>query len=56
MTYYYFKDSASEWRWHLTAANKKIIATSGEGYKNEADCLAAIDLVKKSSSAPVKKI
>lgn len=55
MTYYYFKDLTGEWRWHLKAANNQIVAASGEGYKNEADCLAAIELVKKSSSAPVKK-
>lgn len=35
MTYYYLKDG-SQWRWHLKAANHKIIA-EGEGYKNEAD-------------------
>lgn len=52
MTYYYWKDG-SQWRWHLKAANRKIIA-EGEGYKNEADCLSAIELIKKSS-APVKK-
>lgn len=50
MTYYYWKDG-SQWRWHLKAANHKIIA-EGEGYKNEADCLSAIELIKKSSSAP----
>lgn len=54
MTYYYFKDKAGEWRWHLKAANHEIIA-QGEGYKNKADCLSAIELVKKSSSAPVKE-
>ena len=55
MTYYYWKDAAGEWRWHLKAANNQIIATSGEGYRNEADCLAAIELVKASSSAPDKR-
>lgn len=54
MTYYYWKSATGEWRWHVKAANNEIIA-QGEGYKNEADCLAAIELIKKSSSAPVKK-
>ena len=53
MTYYYSKDAKGEWRWRLKASNGKIIADSGEGYKNEADCLAAIELVKRSGNAPV---
>lgn len=56
MTYYYGKDAKGEWRWHLKAANNKIIATSGEGYQNEKDCLAAIELVKGSKDSPVKKV
>jgi uncharacterized protein YegP (UPF0339 family) len=55
MTYYYYKDSKGEWRWRLKASNGRIIADSGEGYKNEQECLADIDRVKKSSDAPVKK-
>lgn len=46
MTYYYFKDQKGEWRWHLKAANGRIIADSGEGYKSEQECLADIDRVK----------
>lgn len=55
MTYYYFKDNKGEWRWHLKAANGRIIADSGEGYKSEQECLADIDRVKGSTNAPVKK-
>lgn len=54
MTYYYFKDDTGEWRWHLKAANGRIIADSGEGYQNEQDCLHGIELVKQSANAPVK--
>lgn len=39
--------------WHLTAANGRIIAWSGESYHNRLDCLAGIALVKQSSNAPV---
>lgn len=56
MTYYYGKDARGEWRWHLKAANNRIIANSGEGYQNEKDCLDAIQLVKGSKDAPVKKV
>lgn len=48
--------TGGQWRWRLRAANNKIIADSGEGYNNEADCLAGINLVKSSKDAPVKKV
>ena len=53
MTYYIYKDSASEWRWQLKASNGKIIADSGEGYRNRQDCLSGIELVKASTQAPI---
>jgi uncharacterized protein YegP (UPF0339 family) len=56
MTYYYWKDAAGEWRWHLKAGNNRIIATSGEGYQREEDCIKAINLVRSSAETPVKKI
>jgi uncharacterized protein YegP (UPF0339 family) len=56
VTYDYGKDTKDEWRWHLKAGNNKIIATSGEGYLHEQDCLAGIELVKSSKNAPVKKV
>ena len=34
-----YKDNRGEWRWRLRASNGKIIADSGEGYKNKQDCL-----------------
>ena len=49
-------DANSQWRWRLIADNNRIIASSGEGYHNEADCRHAIDLVKGSANAPVVKI
>lgn len=53
MAYYVFKDRQGYWRWHLKAANSRIIADSGESYINKQDCLAAIQLVKGSGAAPV---
>ena len=55
MTYYYYQDANGEWRWRLKAANGRILADSGEGYKNLSDCLEAIDRVKASADAEVKK-
>lgn len=34
-----FKDQNNEWRWRRTAANRQVIAVSGEGYENESDCV-----------------
>jgi uncharacterized protein YegP (UPF0339 family) len=53
-TFQVFQDSSGEWRWHLRAANNRIIADSGEGYNNKQDCLHGISLVKNSKDAPVK--
>ena len=43
----------TQWRWRLRAANGEIIA-HGESYKNKTDCLAVVELVKKSSTAAVE--
>lgn len=32
--FYVFEDRAGEWRWSLVAANKEIVADSGEGYSS----------------------
>jgi uncharacterized protein len=53
VAYYIYKDTRGEWRWYLQAANNRRIADSGEGYQNKQDCLAAIQLVQASASAPV---
>lgn len=42
--------SGTEFRWNLKAGNNEIIA-SGESYKNKADCIAAVNLVKNTSAA-----
>jgi len=55
MTYEYYEDHKNEWRWRLVAANGRVLADSGEGYKSEQECLDDIDRVKKSAHAPVKK-
>lgn len=44
-----YLDTHVEWRWRLRANNGKIIADSGEGYKNYIDCVHAINLVKSTN-------
>jgi uncharacterized protein YegP (UPF0339 family) len=55
MAYYVYRDTQGLWRWRLLAANNRTIADSGESYHNQQDCVAAIQLVKSSSAAPVKQ-
>ena len=33
------------WRWKAYAPNGRVMATSGEAYTNEKDCLDAVDAV-----------
>jgi uncharacterized protein YegP (UPF0339 family) len=42
----YYRDRAGNWRWHLKAPNGLIIADSGQGYRNEQDCIFGIHLVQ----------
>jgi uncharacterized protein YegP (UPF0339 family) len=55
LVYFIRRDATLQWRWRLRAANGRIIAESGEGYHNRADCEAAIALVKGSALAPVRE-
>lgn len=42
-----YKDQAEEWRWrYVSPFSGDILADSGEGYKNEADCLDSMRSVQ----------
>ena len=41
--------SGAEWRWRLVAANAEIIA-QGESYRTKADCLQAVELLRRTSA------
>jgi uncharacterized protein YegP (UPF0339 family) len=53
--FHVYKDNAGEWRWHLKAANGRIVADSGEGYHDRGDCIHAIEIVRSLYKAPVKE-
>jgi uncharacterized protein YegP (UPF0339 family) len=36
-----YRDGRSEWRWRLRAANGRIVADSGEGYRRRATARCA---------------
>ncbi len=49
-----YRDGAGDYRWSLYSVNSKLIADSGEGYKNRADCLHGMKLVAAvATNAPV---
>ena len=53
MYYIYMEGLTGEWNWFYKSANGNKIAKSVEGYKNKADCEAAIEIMKNSKSATV---
>ncbi len=46
MKFEIYEDNAKEFRWRLKAANGKVMATPGQGYKAKADCKKAIERIK----------
>jgi uncharacterized protein YegP (UPF0339 family) len=50
---YYREESSNLWRWTLYGEDRRKIAESVEKYYNQADCLAAIELVKHCNDAEV---
>lgn len=50
MKFEVYQDDAGEWRWRLIAANGKLIANSGEGYKRRGDCYHGIELIQLSAA------
>ena len=41
-----YRDTKREWRWRLRAANGRIVADSGEGYRRRASVHRAIECVR----------
>jgi uncharacterized protein len=50
LTFEIYSDKGGEYRWRLKAANGQIIASSGQGYANKADCKHAIEVIQKGAS------
>jgi uncharacterized protein YegP (UPF0339 family) len=44
-----YLDRSGEWRWRFRANNGRIVADSGEGYKNKSDCEDGARVVKNES-------
>ena len=44
-----YVDRANEYRWQLLAENNRIIADSGEGYRNLQDCEQMVAWIKQNA-------
>jgi len=51
----YLEPGSNLWRWTLYNPLGRMAAQSVEKYYNKEDCLAAINAVKSSASAPVRE-
>lgn len=45
LSFHWWKTATGEFRWHLQARNNRILAESGESYKNRLDCLHTIEKI-----------
>lgn len=45
--YKLYRDATGDYRWRYLK-NGRIIADSGEGYRNKADCLRGIEIMRRS--------
>lgn len=44
-----YQDTVGDFRWRFQSNNGKILAVSGEGYNNRANCEHAIILIKREA-------
>jgi uncharacterized protein YegP (UPF0339 family) len=51
ITFVVYKDAKGEFRWRLKGRNWETLGDSGEGYKNHADCLSAIGIIRRDAAA-----
>jgi uncharacterized protein len=51
MNFEVYVDGNKEFRWRLRAANNKIVADCGEGYRSKEHCLGELASIKKSASS-----
>lgn len=45
-----YRDTRGEWRWRLQAANGRIIADSGEGYRDRRGVMRAIEALRRAAA------
>ena len=48
-----YRETGGDYRWRFRASNNRIIADSGEGYRNRGDCEHGIQLLKNEAPRAV---
>lgn len=51
----FYRDVAGDWRWRIKAANGRILADSGEGYKRRRSCEEGFSTVTSEAVAWVQE-
>jgi len=41
-----YRDASRDWRWRLKAANGRIVADSGEGYRRKSSMIRGIECTR----------
>lgn len=49
-TFELYKDNAGDYRFRLNDEDGGLLATSGKGYKNKADCQKVIDTIRREAA------
>jgi uncharacterized protein YegP (UPF0339 family) len=51
-----YTDRHGTWRWKLVAANGRVLAESGEGYRRRADAYQALQRVRLASQSDLTEV
>ena len=53
-----YRDANREWRWRLRAANGRIVADSGEGYRRRVSALRGVECARilLSGNVPIVEV
>ena len=54
LTFEMYQDAKDEYRWRLKADNGKILATSGQGYKDKSDCTKGVERIQTDANTKLK--
>lgn len=48
-----YRDASGDWRWRLRAANGRVIADSGEGYRDRRGVMRAVEALRRAAPLAV---
>lgn len=50
-----YRDASGEWRWRLRATNGRVIADSGEGYRDRRGVMRAVEALRRAVPMAVRR-